>query len=54
MSDITYNIRVDKQIYDKTDALLRDAEEIDTAIANSTAKIYDSLDELFASWKNDD
>ena len=36
------------------DALLRDAVEIDTAITNGTAKVYDSLEELFASWRHDD
>jgi DNA-damage-inducible protein J len=36
------------------DMLLRDAAEIDAAIADGTAKVYDSLDELFASWRNDD
>ena len=36
------------------DALLRDAAEIDAAIANGTAKTYDSLDDLFASWRGDD
>ncbi|MCL2513071.1 MAG: hypothetical protein FWF08_04135 [Oscillospiraceae bacterium] len=36
------------------DALLRDAAEIDNAISNGTAKVYDSLDELFASWRRDD
>ena len=36
------------------DALLRDAVEIDTALADGTAKVYDSLEELFASWRRDD
>ncbi|MCL2816357.1 MAG: type II toxin-antitoxin system RelB/DinJ family antitoxin [Oscillospiraceae bacterium] len=36
------------------DALLRDSAEIDAEIANGTAKIYDSLDELFASWRRED
>ena len=36
------------------DALLRDAAEIDTALADGTAKVYDSLEELFTSWRRDD
>lgn len=36
------------------DALLRDAAEVDAAIANGTTKVYDSLDELFASWRCND
>jgi len=36
------------------DALLRDAAEIDAAIADGTAKVHDSLDELFAAWRRDD
>jgi DNA-damage-inducible protein J len=35
------------------DALLRDAAEIDAAIANGTAKIYSTPDELFADWENE-
>ena len=33
------------------DALLRDAAEIDAAIANGTAEIYATPDELFAAWE---
>jgi len=40
------NVRVHK--------ILRDADEIDTEIANGTAKVYDSPEELFASWGHDD
>ena len=32
------------------DALLRDAKEIDAAIANGTARTYSTPDELFAAW----
>jgi len=35
------------------DALLHDAIEIDAAIADGTAKVYDSPEELFASWGRD-
>ena len=35
------------------DALLRDAAEIDAAIANGTAKIYATPDELFAEWESE-
>ena len=38
---------------DYADALLRDAAEIDAAIANGTAKIYATPDELFAAWKSE-
>jgi DNA-damage-inducible protein J len=36
------------------EALLRDAAEVDAAIANGTAKIYDSVDELFSAWAAED
>ena len=32
------------------DMLLQDADEIDTAIANGTAKVYNTPDDLFAEW----
>ena len=35
------------------DVLLRDAAEIDAAIANGTAKIYATPDELFAAWETE-
>jgi DNA-damage-inducible protein J len=35
------------------DAVLRDISETETAIANGSAEIYQSPDELFASWEND-
>ena len=90
--NITYNIRIDKQVREQADVLyksmglslssainlfltqsiiqgrlpineviaepayadllLRDAEEIDAAIANGTAKIYSTPDELFAAWEH--
>ena len=34
------------------ETLLRDADEIDTAITNGKAKIYMTPDELFVSWEN--
>jgi len=40
-------------VYSHADALLRDAAEIDEAIANGTAKIYNSTDELFAEWERE-
>ena len=92
--NITYNIRIEKQIREQADAiyksmglslssainlfltqsiiqgklpineiiaeplyaesLLRDAAETDAAITDGTAKIHDSLDELFAGWRSDD
>ena len=36
------------------EALLRDALETEAAIKNGTAKIYESPDELFASWEEAD
>ena len=36
-----------------TEALLRDADEIDLAIINGTAKIYETPDELFKTWQNE-
>jgi DNA-damage-inducible protein J len=36
------------------EALLRDIQETDEAIRNGTATIYDTPDELFAAWKEDD
>ena len=39
--------------YPYADELLRDAAEIDAALANGTAKIYETPEELFASWEND-
>ena len=33
-----------------TEMLLRDAEEIDMAIEEGTATVYDTPEELFASW----
>ena len=90
--NITYNIRIDKQVREQADVLfksmglslssainlfltqsiiqgrlpineviaepayadvlLRDAEEIDAAIADGTAKIYSTPDELFAAWEH--
>ena len=90
--NITYNIRIDKQVREQADVLyksmglslssainlfltqsiiqgrlpineviaepayadvlLRDAEEIDEAIANGTVKIYSTPDELFAAWEH--
>ncbi|MCL2638577.1 MAG: type II toxin-antitoxin system RelB/DinJ family antitoxin [Oscillospiraceae bacterium] len=41
-------------IYAHADELLREAAEIDEAIANGTAKVYNSLEELFASWREED
>ena len=35
------------------DALLRDAAEIDAAIANGTAKIYSTPEELFKAWNSE-
>ena len=35
------------------DALLVDAAEIDAALTNGTAKIYETPDELFAAWENE-
>ncbi|MDR2615415.1 MAG: type II toxin-antitoxin system RelB/DinJ family antitoxin [Oscillospiraceae bacterium] len=35
------------------DALLRDAAEIDAAIADGTATVYANPDDLFASWANE-
>jgi len=35
------------------DLLLRDAEETDKALENGTATIYNTPDELFASWENE-
>ena len=35
-----------------TDILLRDAEETDKALEDGTATIYDTPEELFASWEN--
>jgi DNA-damage-inducible protein J len=37
--------------YAYADILLRDAAETDEAIANGTAQIYDTPEELFAEWK---
>ena len=34
--------------------LLRDAAEIDAKIADGTAKIYETPDELFMSWEKED
>ena len=34
------------------DILLRDAEEIDKALADETATVYDTPEDLFASWEN--
>jgi len=34
------------------DILLRDAEEIDKELVNGTATVYDTPEELFASWEN--
>ena len=34
------------------DALLRDAAEIDAAIAKGTAKIYDTPEKLFEAWES--
>jgi len=34
-------------------ALLRDAEEIDIALNNGTATVYNTPEELFASWENE-
>lgn len=36
------------------DALLRDAAEIDAAIANETAKIYATPNELFNEWEREE
>jgi antitoxin component of RelBE/YafQ-DinJ toxin-antitoxin module len=36
------------------EALLRDLAETNAAIADGTAKIYDSVDELFAAWEAED
>jgi hypothetical protein len=38
---------------DDADALLRDAAEIATAIADGTATIHATHDDLFASWSNE-
>ncbi|MCL2693928.1 MAG: type II toxin-antitoxin system RelB/DinJ family antitoxin [Oscillospiraceae bacterium] len=37
----------------KTDALLRDAAEIDAAIADGATNIYSSPRELFAEWERE-
>ena len=34
------------------DILLHDAEEIDIALNNGTATVYNTPEELFASWEN--
>ena len=89
--NITYNIRIDRQVREKADVLyksmglslssainlfltqsiiqgrlpineviaepayadvlLRDAEEIDAAIADGTATIYSTPDEMFTAWE---
>ena len=36
---------------DYADALMRDALEIDAAIADGTATIYSTPDEMFAAWE---
>jgi DNA-damage-inducible protein J len=36
------------------DALLRDAAEIDAAIANGTAEIYSTPEELFKAWNSEE
>lgn len=36
------------------DALLSDANEIDAEIANGTAKVYTTPDELFAEWESEE
>jgi len=36
------------------DSLLRDAAELDSAIANETAKIYATPRELFETWENEE
>ena len=36
------------------DALLHDAAEIDDAIANGTARLYSTPDELFKEWENNE
>ena len=51
-TNTTYNIRIDKRVRAQADALLRDAAEIDAAIANGTAKVYATSDELFKEWEN--
>ena len=91
-NNMTYNIRIDKQIREQADViyksmglslssainlfltqsviqgklpineviaepayaeiLLRDAAKIDAAIADGTAKIYATPDEMFAAWEN--
>ena len=92
MPNMTYNIRLDKQVREKADALyksmglslsaainlflrqtiiqgrlpisevivepsyaealLRDAAEADAAIADGTADIFNSTEELFSSWES--
>ncbi|MCL2053979.1 MAG: type II toxin-antitoxin system RelB/DinJ family antitoxin [Oscillospiraceae bacterium] len=41
-------------VYAHAEELLKDAAEIDNAIADGTAKIHHNLEELFASWRSDD
>jgi DNA-damage-inducible protein J len=41
-------------IYARADELLRDAAEIDEAIANGTAKVYSDPYEMFAEWRRED
>jgi DNA-damage-inducible protein J len=45
---------VAEPVYAFADELLREAAEVDEAIANGTAKVYDDLEELFASWRQKD
>ena len=49
---IPFDLRV-SPVYFYTNLLLADAKEVDEAIANGTAKIYETPDEMFDAWERE-